>query len=149
MTAEELRELVYRSYEAFDRGDRDFVVGLFHDDIQWRMLAPPEALPIPNVVKGKSQVLAALQRIDEVVEIVRNELLLVMVDGNRAAVVCDRVLRQRASGRTMRYKVAAFQTYQDGKLCEYLAFADSVDLLEQELGRELVLPAAYVESSPP
>jgi len=143
MTSEELRGLVYRSYEAFDRGDRSFVIDLFHDDIQWRMLAPPEALPIPNVVKGKPQVLAALQRIDEVVEIVRNELLLVMVDGHRAAVVCDRVLRQRASGRVMRYKVAAFQTYQDGKLIEYLAFADSLDLLEQQLGHELEFPTAY------
>jgi ketosteroid isomerase-like protein len=143
MTDDELRDLVYRSYAAFDQGDRAFVIDLFHDDIAWRMLAPPEALPIANRIKGKSQVLAALKRIDDVVEIVRNELQLVMVDGHRAAVVCDRVLRQRATGRVMRYKVAAFQTYQDGKLIDYLAFADSVDVLEQELGHELELPAAY------
>jgi ketosteroid isomerase-like protein len=100
-------------------------------------------LPIPNIIKGKAAVLAALKRIDDVVEIIGNELLLVMVDGNRAAVVCDRALRQRATGRVMRYKVAAFQTYRDGKLIEYLAFADSIDLIQQELGYELKLPAAY------
>lgn len=143
MTPEEIRQLVYRSYEAYDRGERTFVLDLFDDDIEWTFYSPPEALPIPNRVRGKLSVLAALKKIDEVVENIRNDLQLVLVDGDRAAVICDRSLRQRASGRVMRYKLAAFHRYRNGRLVEYTAFADGMDLIQQALGREIELPPAY------
>jgi ketosteroid isomerase-like protein len=149
MTAEDIRSLVYQSYEAFDRGDRSFVVDLFDDDIEWIMNAAPESLPFPNRVKGKTQVLAALKAIDDVVETLRNELLLVMVEGDRAALICDCTLRRRSSGRVMRYKVAAFQRYRAGKLVEYHYFADSLDILQQSLGRDLELPSAYAPDAVP
>lgn len=143
MTPQDIRDLVYLSYKAYERGDRAFVLDLFHDDIEWRFFSPPEALPIPNQVKGKGPVLAALKKIDEAVETVRNELELVMVDGDRAAVICDYTVRQRASGRIMRYKMAAFHRYSGGKLIEYSAFADGFDLVQQALGRVIEVPEAY------
>jgi ketosteroid isomerase-like protein len=143
MTADQIRELVRRSYAAYDRGDRSFAVSLFHDDIEWTFHSPPEALPIPNRVRGKPAVLAALKRIDEVIEVVKNQLDLVMADGDHAAVICDRAVRLRASGRVMRYKVAAFHRYQDGRLIEYTAFMDGFDVLQQALGREIAVEQAY------
>src|SRR5437868_14750168 len=98
MTSDEIRNLLLRSYEAFNKGERLFVLDLFHSDIEWIMHSPPEALTIPNRVQGKFNVLAALKRIDDVVEAVRTDLELVMVEGDRAVAICDNALRQRRSG---------------------------------------------------
>jgi ketosteroid isomerase-like protein len=143
MTPDQIRELVRLSYAAYDRGDRSFALNLFHDDIEWTFYCPPEALPVPNRVKGKSAVLAALKRIDEVIEIVRDEIDVVVADEDLAAVICDRAVRIRANGRVMRYKVAAFHRYQDGRLIEYISFVDGFDLLQQTLGREIPVERGY------
>ena len=47
------------------------------------------------------------------------------------------------TGRTIRYKCAAFHRYRDGKLIEYIAFHDGLDLMQQLLGQEIAVPAAY------
>jgi ketosteroid isomerase-like protein len=143
MPTELLRDLVYRSYEAYDRGNRNFALDLFDDNIEWIFHVPPEALPIPPRVRGKAAVLAALGKIDALVEVIKNDIELVLVDGDNAIVICDRTLRQRATGRVIRYKFAALHRYQGGRLVQYQMFADGLDMLQQALGRSLDLPSAY------
>ena len=143
MTSEEIRELVRKSYAVYDSGDRNFIVDLFDDNIDWRYYSSPEAIPFPNHIRGKQQVLVALKAIDDLFEIVGNNLELIMVDADRAAVICDQKVRQRATGRMIRTKVAAFHRYRDGRLIEYTAFADSLDIMQQTLGRLIDLPEIY------
>ncbi len=143
MTSEEIRELVRKSYAVYDSGDRNFIVDLFDDNIDWRYYSSPEAIPFPNHIRGKQQVLVALKAIDDLFEIVGNNLELIMVDDDRAAVICDQKVRQRATGRMIRTKVAAFHRYRDGRLIEYTAFADSLDIMQQTLGRLIDLPEIY------
>ncbi|MEW6451721.1 MAG: nuclear transport factor 2 family protein [Pseudomonadota bacterium] len=143
MKSDEIRALLHRSYDAFNKGERLFVLDLFHDDIEWIMHSPPEAMPIPNRVQGKFNVLAALKRIDDVIEAVRTDLELVVVEDDRAVAICDNALRQRGSGRIIRYKSATFHQYRDGKLIQYQAFFDGFDILQQVLGREIPVPQVY------
>ena len=143
VTSEDIRELVHKSYAAYDNGDHDFIVNLFDDNIEWKYYSSPEAIPFPNNVRGKLQVLMALKTVDDLFEIIGNTLELVMVDGDRAAVICDQKVRQRATGRIIRTKVAAFHRYRDGRLIEYTAFADSLDIMQQTLGRLIELPEIY------
>lgn len=143
VTSEDIRELVRKSYAVYDSGDRNFIVNLFDDNIDWRYFSAPEALPFPNQIRGKLKVLAALKAIDDLFEIIANELELIMVDGDRAAVICDQKVRQRATGRIIRNKVAAFHRYRDGKLIEYTAFADGLDIMQQTLGRLIDVPEIY------
>lgn len=149
MTVEEIHRLVRLSYAAYDSGARDTIFDLFDDDIEWRMFCPQEALPFPNRLRGKSEVLAAIQKIDELVEVLGNDLEVVVVEGDRAAVICDRKLRQRSTGRVMRYKVAAFHRYRNGRLVEYMAFADSFDMMQQALGRTIQLPPSFPDATKP
>lgn len=149
MTSDQIRELVLKSYEIYDRGERASFVDLFDDDIEWSMYLPPEAMPFPNRVRGKFAVLQALKRVDEVVEIIRNEIEILVVEGDRAAVICDRSLRLRANGRVIRYKTAAFHRYRNGRLFEYIAFADGLDLMQQSLGREIIVPQAFPHNPGP
>ena len=62
---------------------------------------------------------------------------IMIVDGDRAAVMSDVSFTQRATNRTMRFRVANFLRFQDGKLIEFREFTNSV--VEQALGRELRL----------
>ena len=39
----------------------------------------------------------------------------------------------------MRFRIANFMRFQDGKLIEFLEFVNSFDVVEQALGRELAL----------
>ena len=99
MTPEDIRELVRKSYAAYDNRDQEFILNLFDDNIEWKYFSSPEAIPFPNHVRGKLQVLMALKAVDDLFETVGNTLELVMVDGDRAAVICDQKVRQRATGR--------------------------------------------------
>lgn len=64
---------------------------------------------------------------------------IMIVDGDRAAVMSDVSFTQRATNRTMRFRVANFLRFQDGKLIEFREFTNSLDVVEQALGRELRL----------
>ena len=43
----------------------------------------------------------------------------------------------------LRYKVASFLRFKEGKLIEYQSFADSFDMMQQALGRQIDVPRAY------
>ena len=64
---------------------------------------------------------------------------IMIVDGDRAAVMSDVSFTQRATNSTMRFRVANFLRFQDGKLIEFREFTNSFDVVEQALGRELRL----------
>jgi ketosteroid isomerase-like protein len=143
LASESLRELIVRVNKDYTAGDRSVVMELFHDAIDWRSYITSEALPIPNHVIGKWHLIEALRKIDEVVEIMRNDIEMLVVEGDQAAIIYDRTARLRKDGRVIRIKVGVFQRYVNNKLIEYREFGDGLDLLEQTLGRGLNAPSAY------
>jgi ketosteroid isomerase-like protein len=143
LASESLRELILRVNKAYAAGERAHVPELFHENIDWRTFITSEALPIPNRIIGKWHLIEALRKVDAVIEVVRDDILVLVVEGDRAAMICDRTLRQRNSGRVMRMKVGVFVRFQDGRMIEYQEFGDGLDLLEQTLGRSLNVPPAY------
>jgi ketosteroid isomerase-like protein len=60
---------------------------------------------------------------------------MVLADGDRAAVISEIAMVQRATGRTIRCRVASFYRVRDGRVVEYQGFIDSFDAVEQALGR--------------
>jgi len=143
MTASEIRQIIDEWYVAHQRQDFEFFERLLADDVEWTMHGPAQAFPAPNALYGKAAVLAALRQISEALNLVRNVKREVIVDGDKAAVISDRTVVQRSTGRTLVYRVAAFLRFRDGKLTEYQSFYDSFDMLEQMIGRELDVPDTY------
>jgi ketosteroid isomerase-like protein len=143
MTADEIRTLIEEWYGAHQRRDLGFFDRLLADDIVWTMQGPPQAFPVPNELHGKAAVLGALRQIGEALHVVRNVQREVLVDGDRAAVISDRTVVQRATGRTLVYRVAAFLRFRDDKLVSYQSFYDSFDMLEQVIGKHLDVPETY------
>ncbi len=64
---------------------------------------------------------------------------LAIVEGERAALVADVRLTQRSTERTLRFRIASFLRVAAGRVIEYRGFANTFDLVEQALGRELEL----------
>jgi ketosteroid isomerase-like protein len=62
-----------------------------------------------------------------------------IVEDDRAAVISDVSFTQRATNRLLRFRVANFLRFQDGRLIEFREFSNSFDVVEQALGRELNL----------
>jgi len=138
-----IRELIETWYDAHKHADLAFFERILADDIEWTMHGPPQAFPVPNSLYGKRAVLDAIAQVHEALYVVRNVQREVMIDGDRAAVISDRTVVQRATGRTLVYRVAAFLRFRGDKLVSYQSFYDSFDMLEQVIGQVLEVPDTY------
>jgi ketosteroid isomerase-like protein len=147
MPAAEIRKIIDEWYSAHQHQDVGFFERLLADDVEWTMHGPPQAFPVPTELRGKAAVLAGLRQTNEALNVVRNVRRKVLVDGDNAAVISDRTVVQRATGRTLVYRVAAFLTFRDGKLVECQSFYDSFDMLEQVIGEHLDVPDTYHKGS--
>lgn len=126
-------------YDAYGRRDFDRIATFLHDDIDWAIYAPIVVFAFAGPRHGRAAVLQALAKIAEtyVLESYRPEI--VVVEDVRAAVMSDVTFRQRATERTLRFRVANFLRFEQGRVIEFREFLDSFDAVEQALGRELEL----------
>lgn len=134
-TRDNVREL----YDAYARRDFERVAAFIHDDIEWMIYGPVSAFPFAGPRHGRAAVLQTMAGItaDFVLETYKAEVMI--VEGERAAVVSDVSFTQRTTGRVMRFRVANFLRFQDGMLIEFREFTNTFDVVEQVLGRELQL----------
>jgi ketosteroid isomerase-like protein len=133
------RAIVRELYDAYGRRDFERVAALIHDDIDWVIYAPMSVFPFAGPRRGRAAVLAAMAEIAKVFALEAYNPDVMIVDGERAALMSVVSYRQRATGRVLRVRIASFLRLQDGRLVEYREFIDSFDAVEQALGRELQL----------
>lgn len=139
MAESETRAIVQEVYGAYARGDHDRLSALIHDDIDWIIYGPVTIFPFAGPRRGRAAVLQALADMAKAYELESYKPELIVVEGERAAVMSDVSLRQRATGRTLRFRVANFLRIADGRVIEFREFANTFDVVEQALGRELSL----------
>jgi ketosteroid isomerase-like protein len=133
------RATVQDLYDAYARRDFARVASLIHDDIDWVIYAPVSVFAFAGPRRGRAAVLQAMGGVAEQYTIESYVPEIVLVDGDRAAVISDASFKQRATGRVLRFRVANFLRFADGKLIEFREFMNSFDAVEQALGRELEL----------
>ena len=139
------RSAVQELYAAYRRGDRDRVASLIDEDVDWIIYGPVEVFPFTGHRQGKSAALASLAGVAKDYALDRYDLEAVVVDGDRAAVMSDVAFTQRATGRLLRFRIADFLRFRDGRVVEFREFCDSFDVVAQALGRYLeVEPAPSV-----
>lgn len=125
--------------DAYQRGDNDRLAARYHDDVDWLFHAPISLFPFAGARRGKAEVFKGFALMYEAFRPIRYDVEAVLVDGDRAATLCDTHMEQRATGRHIRSRIANFHRFQDGLLIEYRGFTDSFDSAEQVLGREIDL----------
>lgn len=129
--------LVDALYDAYERRDFDRVAALIHDDIDWVIYGPMSVFPFAGARRGRCAVLQAMAGIAEQFALESYTREIIIVEGDRAAVVSDVRFRQRSTDRILRFRLANFLRFQDGRVIEFREFANTFDVVEQAIGREL------------
>jgi ketosteroid isomerase-like protein len=133
------RATVRELYDAYGRRDFERVAALIHDDIDWVIYAPMSVFPFAGPRRGRAAVLDAMAAIAKTFALESYKPEIVIVDGERAALMSDVSYKQRATNRILRLRIANFLRLQEGQLIEFREFTNSFDAAEQALGRELQL----------
>lgn len=139
MSESETRATVNELYAAYRRADGQRIAEMVHEDIDWVIYGPIEIFPFAGLRRGRAAVLQALAAIGEAYSLEKHAIEVMIVDGDRAAVMADISFKQRATGRTLRFRVANFLRIENGQLIEFREFSDSFDQVEQAIGHAVVL----------
>lgn len=139
MNEDQTRAIVRELYDAYARGDMERITAAIHDDIDWVMYAPVGVFPFAGPRRGRAAVLKVLAAIGELYRMESYKLEILVVEGDRAAVMSDISFIQLATNRTMRFRVSNFLRYRNGQLIEFREFSNTFDVAEQVLGHELPL----------
>jgi len=129
------RAIVTDLYAAYARRDFDRVAALIDEDVDWIIYGPVQVFPFAGHRHGRKAVLEALGGIAKDYVLERYVPKIVIVEGDRAAVMSDVAFQQRSTGRTVTLQLANFLRFRDGRLIEFREFANTFDLVEQALGR--------------
>ncbi len=126
-------------YDAYASGEAARVAALLHDDIDWVIYGPIAVFPFAGERHGRDAVMQALAGIAAEYALERYVREIMVVEEDRAAVMADVGFRQRTTGRLLRFRIADFLRFEDGRLIEFREFTNTFDVVEQALGRELAL----------
>ena len=138
METDATRSLVHELYDAYGSGDKARIAAIIGDDIDWVIHGPVQIFPFIGPRRGKAQVLEALTQIAKEYALERYEPQIIIVEGDRAAVLSNVAFVQRATRRTLSFRLVNLLRFADGKLVEFQEFSDTFDIAEQALGRWLV-----------
>lgn len=134
------RATVLELHKAYREGNGERVAALIHDDIDWIIHGPERLFAFEGPRRGKAQVLDVLKAIADQFELKRYEHELLIVEGDRAAVLSQTSFVQRSTGRTLSLRLVNFIRVQDGKIIEFREFSDTFDAVEQTVGTWLHVP---------
>jgi ketosteroid isomerase-like protein len=87
--------------------------------------------------EGKAWVAQAVRIQRERYSVRNYEIQSTVIDGDRAATMVQARLTKRADNRVVQLMIAEFFTLRDGLIVEHRAFFDSLDFIQQLLGRDL------------
>ena len=130
----ETRATVDALYRAYIGHDFNRFAEMLHEDIDWVIHGPVDVFPFAGLRRGRAAVLQAIGGIVESYALERHAIEVLLVNGDRAAVMADVSFKQCATGRTLRCRVANFLRIENGQLMEFREFADSFDQVEQAVG---------------
>lgn len=122
---------------AFKSADRQRLVDCYDDEVDWLFLAPGSVFPFAGVRHCKVEVFKGFELLFENYRLAEYDIEMMLVDGEWASTLSHGQLLQLATGRTIHIRTANFYRFRDGKVIAYRGFTDSLDIVEQVLGREL------------
>jgi ketosteroid isomerase-like protein len=138
VTNEDMRTMVRDLYAAYAGGDDARVAAMIDDDVDWIIYGPVQVFSFVGARRGKTAVLETLAGIATEYAVERYQPEIIVVDGDRAAVMSNVAFVQRSTGRTLSFRNANFLRFRDGRLVEFREFSDTFDVVEQALGRWLI-----------
>ena len=134
-----LKERIYEIYRTFSAGHLDQVADMFDERVDFISNAPVDVFPYLGHRVGKVQVMKALEAVHDEFSTVEYLPLKIIIDGQSAGVIVSIRLTQRTTRRLIRVFSAHFLQFKDNRIIEYRAFLDTLEAVQQVLGREFDL----------
>jgi len=143
MTKSALHARLDTLYAAFRRGQIDFVLNSFDDEIEFISNAPVEVFPFLGHRRGKSAVAEVIKSVHAEFDILSYEPVSALVESDQAAVMLFARGVSRKTGRSIQLAIAHFLKFRNDKIIELREFMDSFSAAEQALGRPLDVGGDY------
>jgi ketosteroid isomerase-like protein len=134
---EDTREALANLLGAFTSGDRERLAACYDDEVDWLFLAPASVFPFAGVRHGKAEVFKGFALLYESYRIAAYNVEALLADGDWGSTLAAGQLLQLGTGRVVHVRTSNFYRFRAGKVIMYRGFTDSLDIVEQVLGREL------------
>lgn len=124
-------------YDAYARRDFDHVGAMLDEEVDWIIYGPIEVFPFHGPRRGRAAVLKAIGDLAKDYSIERMDPEIVIVEGDRAAIMANVSFLQRNTQRTLSFRLADFLRFREGRVIEFREFMNTFDAVEQALGHWL------------
>jgi ketosteroid isomerase-like protein len=129
------RATIQAFYEAYVTRDLERVRDILDDDVDWIISGPVDVMPFCGQRRGKEAVLKLVDKsVPKTLEVMGFDPETLLIDGDRAAMLCTMSAVLAKLKRRVSYRVAHFLRFRNAKLIEFRAILDSFDAAEQILG---------------
>ncbi|MFD4138595.1 MULTISPECIES: nuclear transport factor 2 family protein [unclassified Streptomyces] len=133
------REVAAGWFSALTGGDAERALGYLADDIEWINYAPVpgynDRMPWIGTYHGPSEVLASLKVFLGVVDVKEEQLVELVVEGDRAMGVIHEKSVVKKTGQTFEIEFVQQLTVRDGKIVRWKSYTDPSQILRAIDGR--------------
>ena len=134
-----LKKRIYQIYEAFSAGRFDLLADVFDENVDFITNAPIEVFPYLGRRVGRAEVVKTLQSVHSEFEALSFLPIWMVTEKDTAGVILSVHATQKETGRIVRFFAAHFLRFRNDRIAEYRAIMDSLEAVEQVLGREFDL----------
>lgn len=130
MGTTETVQLVRQVYEAYGKGDMATVFAALADDVEWDSHGASEIVTWGGHFSGKDGVTAFFQRITAAIALERFEVVDIIGQDDRAAVVTKVSVRFHCNGRPLTVQKVDIVKVRDGKVASFTEYYDTGIVVE-------------------
>lgn len=140
MTEEMNRQRVLNFLAALYGGDSDTAMKFCAEDVLLMIYLPVELFPHLGPRRGRKAVAELMEVHDARYSSRHHEVRFVVADSQRAAAIVDVTFTKRDDGRVIQLPSGDFFLFRRGLIAEIRSFFDTIDMVSQLMGRDLVGP---------
>ena len=140
MTEHSLWRFSRAMHRAINDRQLEDLEALIDEEVDWAIHGPIEMFPFLGGRRGKAAVLEVIRQIADTVRVHRFDRESIMLGVESAASMMRYSLTALDANKPISLRVAHFAQFKDGQLRRLRVLVDSVDLVEQALGRPIHLP---------
>lgn len=118
------RQVVDALFAAIQSGDRDRILALLSDDVEWWVAGPPE-IPYAGCFRGRDEAGQFFATFDEAIDYESWEAREFIAEGNTVVVIGHERWRAKATGRVVDNPWVLVLTVRDDKIARFRAYEDT------------------------
>jgi len=140
MTEHSLWRFSRALHRAINERRYDDLEALIDDDVDWAIHGPIDMFPFFGARRGREAVVHVVRQIAENVRVRRFERETIMLGVDSASSMLRYSLTGLDSNKPISLRIAHFAQFKTGRLFNLRVLVDTIELVEQALGRPIHLP---------